>query len=72
MQADIPVPKQHPHAAVDDHDGQHDADKDGDKGCSPGQECRLRRVCPDFREERNQEGRKEEKMCRLKVILQTL
>ena len=35
------MPEQHPHAAVDDHHGQHNADEDGDKDDDEEQDVRL-------------------------------
>ena len=35
------MPKQHPHAAVDDHDGQHNADEDAGDKDDDGQDVRL-------------------------------
>ena len=32
---------QHPHAAIDDHDGQHNADKDAGDKDDDGQDVRL-------------------------------
>ncbi len=47
-QADVPVPKQRPPAPVDDHDGQHDADKVEDD--DEEQDVRLAKsvVCDEF------------------------
>ena len=42
-QADVPVPEQRPPATVDDHDGQHDADKDGVEDDDEEQDVRLAR-----------------------------
>ena len=47
-QPDVSVPEQGPHAAVDDHDGQHNADEDGDKNDDEEQDVYLvRRVVHD-------------------------
>ena len=60
-----------PPTPVDDHDGQHDADEDGVKDYDEEQDVLLARSVfhdefyPDFGEERNQERRKEEKVCHL-------
>ena len=77
-QADVPVPEQRPPATVDDHDGQHDADKDGVEDDDEEQDVCLAKsvVYDEFTQTSEKKeitkGRKEEKMCHLEVILQSL